>query len=150
MPATTALLLCVIVSISDGDTVTARCNASDGPSTRTIKVRLAEIDAPEHHQPFGARSKEHLATLCFQRLAEIHPIATNHGLDRYGRTVAHVTCDGVDANTEQVRTGMAWVFDRFVKDRSLYRLQAEAMAAQRGLWVDPEPIPPWKWRAATR
>ncbi|HEX2474397.1 MAG TPA: hypothetical protein VHK01_06620 [Lacipirellulaceae bacterium] len=28
-----------------------------------------------------------------------------------------------DANAEQVRRGMAWVFDRYVNDRSLYPLQ---------------------------
>ena len=48
--------------------------------------------------------------------------------DRYGRTVGRVECDGVDASAEQVRAGMAWVFDRYVKDRSLYKLQDAAKA----------------------
>lgn len=41
-------------------------------------------------------------------------------------------CDGVDANAEQVRAGMAWVFDRYVTDRSLYAVQNEARGARRG------------------
>jgi endonuclease YncB( thermonuclease family) len=43
---------------------------------------------------------------------------------------------------------MAWVFDRYVKDRSLYRLQDAARADHLGLWADATPIAPWDWRAA--
>lgn len=66
--------------------------------------------------------------------------------DRYGRTVARVTCDGVDASAEQVRSGMAWVYDQYVLDMGLYDLQDEAVAAREGLWSARSPIPPWKWR----
>ena len=76
LPAAAALLLCVIVGITDGDTLTARCEA------QTIKVRLAEVDAPEHHQPFGTRSREHLAALCFNsapRSGPSRPAAASTG-----------------------------------------------------------------------
>lgn len=66
--------------------------------------------------------------------------------DRYGRTVARVRCDGQDVSESQVLGGMAWVFDRYVTDRGLYRLQDEAKAARRGLWGDSTPVPPWEWR----
>lgn len=138
-----ALLLCVVVGISDGDTLTARCDGAG-----TIKVRLAEVDAPEHGQPFGERSKQALAALCWHQHADVQPIAANGGLDRYGRTVAHVTCSGTDANAAQVRAGMAWVFDRYVTDHLLYRLQEDARAARRGLWADADPVAPWEWRRA--
>lgn len=39
----------------------------------------------------------------------------------------------MNANAEQVRRGMAWVFDRYVKDRSLYSLQEQARDARLGL-----------------
>ncbi|MBE7416704.1 MAG: thermonuclease family protein [Ideonella sp.] len=143
MPFGSALLLCIVVGITDGDTLTARCEAAG-----TLSVRLAEVDAPEHRQPFGDRSKQALAALCFNQRAEVRPIAAGGGLDRYGRTVAHVSCNGLDANAEQVRAGMAWVFDRYVNDRSLYRLQDEARASRRGLWRDTGPVPPWEWRRA--
>jgi endonuclease YncB( thermonuclease family) len=45
---------------------------------------------------------------------------------------------------------MAWVFDRYVKDRSLYSLQDAARSARLGLWTDATPVPPWEWRAAKR
>jgi endonuclease YncB( thermonuclease family) len=86
MPAVTAILLCVVVGIGDGDTLTAHCDSAADKSAQTVKVRLAEVDAPEHHQAFGTRSREHLASLCFKQSAEVRPIAPGGGLDRYGRT----------------------------------------------------------------
>ncbi|HEV6968097.1 thermonuclease family protein [Roseateles sp.] len=139
-----AILFCLIVGISDGDTLTARCGPAD--AAQTVKVRLAEIDAPEKAQPFGQRSRQALAALCFKRPATVS-VQTK---DRYGRAVARVECDGLDASAEQVRTGVAWVFDRYVKDRSLYALQDEARAAGRGLWADAAPVAPWEWRSARR
>jgi endonuclease YncB( thermonuclease family) len=57
----------------------------------------------------------------------------------------------VDANSEQVRRGMAWVFVRYAsKGSQLYGLEAEAKAQRLGLWSQPHPIAPWKWRAAER
>ena len=72
------------------------------------------------------------------------------GRDRYGRTVARVECDGTDANAAQIEAGLAWVFDRYVTDRTLYAVQAEAYEAQRGLWSDEAPISPWQWRRGLR
>ena len=138
----TAVLICLVVGIADGDTLTARCEAQADQPTQTLKIRLAEIDAPEKGQAFGNRSKQRLSDVCFQKQAIVKPQAR----DRYGRTVARVICDGADANAEQVRAGMAWVFDRYVTDRGLYAVQDEARAARRGLWADREPVAPWEWR----
>lgn len=146
MHALAAALSCLIVGISDGDTLTARCDAAAGQLEQTIRVRLAEIDAPEKAQPFGDRSRQHLAQLCFQQRAEVAPLPGSAGTDRYGRTVARVTCDGVDANADQVRAGMAWVFDRYARDLTLYDLQATARRSRVGLWADPHPVAPWEWR----
>ena len=70
-----------------------------------------------------------------------------HGHDGYGRLLGRVYAAGVDVNAEQVRLGYAWVFRRFVNEPRLLALEAEAKAAQRGLWRDPRAIPPWQWRA---
>jgi micrococcal nuclease len=150
MPAVSALLLCIVVGVSDGDTLTARCHSSTDAPVQMLKVRLAEVDAPEQHQPFGTRSRENLASICFRQSAEVRPIAATGGLDRYGRTVAHVRCKGIDVNTEQVRAGMAWVFDRYATDRRLYALQDAARTAHRGLWADAHPVAPWEWRKVGR
>jgi endonuclease YncB( thermonuclease family) len=142
MPA--AVLFCLVVAITDGDTLTARCETTVG--LQSVKVRLAEVDAPEMGQPFGNRSKQQLARLCFRKTALLLPETT----DRYDRTVARVECDGDDASTEQVRSGMAWVFDKYATDASIYDLEADARYARRGLWADATPVAPWAWRSARR
>lgn len=139
-----ALLLCLVIGISDGDTLTARCDTPQG--LQNLKVRLAEIDAPEKAQPWGTRSRQHLAQLCFGRTAQVRTQA----VDRYGRSVARVRCEGLDANAEQVRAGLAWVFDRYARDRSLFAEQDAARASRRGLWADSTPVAPWDWRSQRR
>lgn len=117
-----------------------------------ITVRLAEIDAPEKAQPFGTQSKQSLSDMCFDRQARI----ATQGRDRYGRTIGRIYCftpgvkTEVDANAEQVRRGMAWVFDRYATDGTLYNLQDDARSARRGLWADQSPTPPWEWRKSRR
>jgi len=130
-----------VVAIQDGDTLTVLVDR------RQLKVRLANIDAPESRQPFGTRSKQSLSDLCFKKEARLE----TNGHDRYGRTIATVYCAGADANAAQVRQGMAWVFDRYASPSSpLYALQNEARTVRRGLWSDPSPVPPWEWRGLQR
>lgn len=70
--------------------------------------------------------------------------------DRYGRTLGRVNCPGYpDAGAKQVRRGMAWVYEQYApKESPLYDLQAQAQREHRGLWADPQPVPPWEWRRA--
>lgn len=141
-------LICIVVGISDGDTITARCTTQDAAHPyQQVKIRLAGIDAPEQKQAFGQRSKAALSDLCFQAVAKVVPKST----DRYGRTVADVECSGKDAGQAQIKAGMAWVYDKYANGyASLYPLQKSAQAAKRGLWVDPAPTPPWQWRMSKR
>lgn len=140
---------CVVVGIADGDTLTARCGL---PSSgyQQVKVRLAEIDAPERRQPWGERSRQHLADLCFQRPAEIVPTAR----DRYGRTVARVRCSGTDANLAQVTAGMAWAYTAYLTAPAFAVAEQDARTARRGLWVElgtvAPPVAPWDWRKRLR
>ena len=84
-----------VVGVADGDTLTVL-----DAWRQQIKVRLAEIDAPEKAQPYGQRSKQALSGLCYGREA----IIDNKGRDRYGRTIGRVRCGGVDVNAEQMST----------------------------------------------
>jgi endonuclease YncB( thermonuclease family) len=135
-----AVLLCVVVGITDGDTITARCDAAPDAPAQTITVRLAEVDAPEKAQPYGNRSRQHLGALCFKQRAEVRPIGAGGGVDRYERVVAHVSCNGTDANAAQVRAGMAWPsratspMDGCTGSRTTHELHAVAFGPMRGQW----------------
>lgn len=139
LPAAAVELSGIVTEAHDGDTLTL------ANWQYTYRIRLVDIDAPEMDQPYGKESRTSLFHMCVFKKA----IAETAGEDRYGRTLARVTCAGRDVITEQVRRGWAWVFERYApKNSPLYGVQAEAKAAKRGLWDDPEPVPPWEWRKA--
>ena len=132
----------VFVNASDGDTLVVR----DG-NVKTI-LRLAEVDAPERTQPYSQVSRRNLIALCKDAQAiEVQPV----NLDRYGRTVAMVTCDGVVVNWRQVQDGLAWCFTKYLTQPAVcLPLEREAREAKRGLWRELEPVPPWTFRADKR
>lgn len=140
-----ATLLCLVVGISDGDTLTARCGQPG--AYEQMKVRISAIDAPEAKQPYGQRSKQNLSDLCLHVEAQITPRTK----DRYGRTVADVRCHGLDAAQHQVATGMAWYYVKYGRGYEGFReIEATARHSKLGLWRDPDPAPPWEWRKEKR
>jgi endonuclease YncB( thermonuclease family) len=129
-------LLAHVTGVIDGDTIDVLVEG------RQVRVRLVEIDAPEKKQPYGKRSKESLSNLIFNKNVRIE----TKGSDRYGRTLGRIYLQDMNINAEQVRLGMAWVYDKYATDKSLYELQSKAKENKIGLWADIEPIPPWRWR----
>ncbi|MBF0609516.1 MAG: thermonuclease family protein [Magnetococcales bacterium] len=128
-----------IVRVVDGDTVVAML---DGNETR---LRLAQIDAPESNQPYGKESRQHLAAMVMgKKVSIIIPPTKNK--DRYNRTMATLFLGNTNINAEQVRQGMAWTYEQYAKDPTLFQFQQEAMDAKRGLWAAPNPQPPWEFR----
>lgn len=150
-----------VVGISDGDTVTVLA-----AENIQYKVRLLGIDAPEKAQPFGARAKEALSGLVFGQSVTVE----GNKRDRYGRTVGRLwvappdaDCRGspacprsLDANLAQVSAGMAWWYRQYAREQALadqarYAVaEGSARVHERGLWGDPDPVPPWDWRRAKR
>ena len=125
-----------VIAVHDGDTISVLVVG------RPVRVRLAGIDAPERGQPFANASRHALES----RVAGRDVLVVERGRDGYGRMLGRVHVDGIDVNAEQVRSGYAWVFRRPGHDARLLALQAEAKAARRGLWRDPNAIAPWTWR----
>jgi endonuclease YncB( thermonuclease family) len=132
-----------VVAIADGDTITVLDREK-----RQHKIRLAGIDAPEKRQPYGTRSREHLAALAFRQEVDVEFRKT----DRYGRIVGKVLVANVDAGLSQVEAGMAWHYRAYAREQSRLDREAyaaaedEARAAGRGLWADRTPQPPWEFR----
>ena len=124
------------IRVVDGDTIRAEAKGKE------IKIRLVEIDAPEMNQPFGAQSKNFLNRLLYKKDVTL----ISQGEDRYGRTLGEIYANGESANTLMIKSGFAWVYDRYVKDSSLYKYQDQAKAENLGLWQAKDPIAPWVWR----
>jgi len=130
-----------VVGVHDGDTVTLLVDGH-----QQIKIRLAQIDAPEVAQAFGQRSQQSLSELVFNKTVQINKETT----DKYGRTVGTIIVDGLDANKEQIKRGMAWVYRQYLHDQSLISIEEEAKSKKVGLWSDINAIPPWEFRHGSK
>ena len=125
-----------VVAILDGDTIDVLVDR------QPIRVRLAQIDAPEKRQAFGTRARQTLAGLVFRQSVTVEEA----GRDRYGRVIGTVYVSGGSVNAQMVELGMAWVYRRYAKDSALFELERQAQADKRGLWADPDPVAPWEYR----
>lgn len=126
-----------VFRVIDGDTLIMFT-----PERVPHTVRLTEIDAPERKQPYGVKASAALDALCTGKPVVVHSTKK----DRFGRTLGRVFCNGKDANADMIAQGMAWVYTRYNTDKSLIPLQRAAKEEEKGLWSDPQPVPPWEWR----
>jgi len=138
-----------VIAVLDGDTLLVLRGG------KPVKVRLAEMDAPEKAQPYGTASQKSLAELVMGKQVRV----ASRAVDDYGRLVAVVSAGAINVNHEQVRRGMAWEYSRFASwaarrpslrdplhsNHRLMALQRDAQQARRGLWAD-EAIEPSQWR----
>jgi micrococcal nuclease len=110
-----------------------------------VKIRLYGIDCPEGGQAFSKKAKQFTSKMVYRKVVEVHRMDT----DRYGRTVALVSVDKQLLNKELVKAGLAWVYDRYCSEpicESWRNFQLRAKIDKRGLWADPDRIPPWEFR----
>jgi len=127
-----------VVGIADGDTL--KLLTAD---RHELRIRLAEIDAPEKAQAYGDVSKRSLSDLAYGKPALVRVVDT----DRYGRIVGHVYVGTLDVSLAQVGRGLAWAHTKYVTDPQVAKLEAHARKARIGLWADStEPVPPWEFR----
>lgn len=125
-----------VIGISDGDTITVLVDNTQ------IKIRVDGIDCPESRQPFGTRAKQFTSDFCYGKIVTIK----KKELDRYGRTIARVICDGKDLSEELLKAGMAWHFKKYDSTPKLSDLEIQARKRKVGLWSEPDPVAPWCFR----
>jgi len=132
-----------VVGIADGDTITVL------QDKKQVRIRLYGIDCPEGGQAFGKKAKQFTSEMVFGKIVEIDHIDT----DRHGRIIALVRVDGVLVNSALVQEGLAWVYNYYCTlpfCEEWFVLQLKARDAKRGLWADPNHIPPWEFRREGR
>jgi endonuclease YncB( thermonuclease family) len=70
--------------------------------------------------------------------------------------VGKVLFNGQDINLNQIRSGYAWHYRQYQSEQPLGDREAYAQAeiaarqARVGLWQEPDPIPPWRYRRSQR
>lgn len=128
---------CKVVGVSDGDTLT--CLTKDKVR---MEVRLAQIDAPEKNQAFGQSAKKALSKYVFGKSVKLRL----SGKDNYKRDLAEVFVDDKNINKEMVVDGYAWAYREYMKDPEYAQLEESAKIGAKGLWSQPNPIPPSEFR----
>lgn len=127
-----------VTHVADGDTISVMLDGN------TEKVRLLAIDCPEMAQPFGREAKARTEELVLGKTVSM----TWRTRDKYGRILAGVALpDKQDLGQVLVGEGLAWRYRNY-NDAKVETLEAEARAARRGLWANPNPTAPWEYRAA--
>ena len=131
-----------VVRVSDGDSLSLL--AADG---KQYALRLYGVDAPERDQPFGDQSRAHLRRLVDGRSVG----ATVESVDDYQRQVVEVFIDGRSVNLMMLEAGMAWWYRYYARARSdMGEAERVARAKERGLWSQPDPVEPRRWRQQNR
>ena len=129
-----------VVGVLDGDTIKVL------KEDKQVKIRLASIACPERGQPFGRAAQKFTADLIDRKIVKIMPTDT----DRYGRTIAFVFVGGIGLNKELLKAGLAWHYKQYSRDPELAKLEFQARSQKKGLWAQPNPVPPWEYRHNSR
>ncbi len=136
-----------VVRITDGDTLVVL-----DANKAQYKIRLMGIDAPESNQAYGKESKDNLSDLVAGKFV----VVEYDKLDRYKKIIGKILLSGKDVNLEQVASGMAWHYKNYQGEQSqadqmeYSEAEIDARNTKRGLWHDPDPIPPWDYRKLKR
>ena len=127
-----------VVTVHEGDRLTIR---HDG---RSETIYLKDIDCPELKQPHGKQAKHAAAAYVGNRDVVVRGLTR----DKQGRVSAEVLLhDGRNLGRELLKEGLAWWQRSASSDASIEVLEQLAKAAGKGLWSEPNPVPPWKWKA---
>jgi micrococcal nuclease len=132
-----------VVNVRTGDTLSVLRNG------KAVQVRLYGVACPERWQAFGTQARQFTRDIALrQTVAVAVDAVTTDTTNRRGQLIAAIQLsNGLDLSQALVQAGYAWHDTRYAPyDKRLAQLQAEAQAAQRGLWADANPVPPWEWR----
>ena len=125
-----------VVEVIDGDSVVVLHEGL------RVHVHLAAVDCPELNQPWGKKAKQLTAHLLHGNQVVVWPAYE----DSDGQYFAFVFIEDINVNKALLRTGLAWHYRKYSRDPLLTALEMEARAAKKGLWSEPNPVPPWKFR----
>ena len=120
-------------------TITGKAYVTDGDGIRVARkeVRLAGLDAPEwdqkakHQNGYWFNHGRRVKSALIQKIGGKHVSVAVESVDKFGRIVGTVTCEGRDIGEWMVREGLAIAayHDRY------RQLERGAREAKRGMWA---------------
>ena len=130
-----------VVTVHEGDRLTIR---HDG---RNETIYIKDIDCPELKQAYGKQAKHAIAAYVGSR--DVMVRALKRGRNGLG-TAEILLQDGRNVGHELLKEGLAWARPEKGQDQSLEDMEQLAKAERKGLWSDPNPVAPWKWKPTSK
>jgi endonuclease YncB( thermonuclease family) len=124
------------VEVVDGDTIAV---AAGGAEPQV--VHLADIDAPEIGQSYGEEARTFLSELALDQEVRVEGAKP----DALGELTGRVFVGDDRLAKALLEAGLAWTLE--AKDEELALASIIGRGSRLGLWQDPDPLPPWTWRA---
>jgi endonuclease YncB( thermonuclease family) len=152
-------------AIEDGDTLDL-----DIAAGQRMRVRLSDFDAPEIAHAENPRANSAAGRrrcpdaprrapgqpggrAARRALAELAPPGSEvqaqcYEYDRYGRAICHLYRGGQNINRSLIAAGHGTLAPkaRWIRDAESRAASAQAQRARRGVWRQPNPIQPTRWR----
>ncbi|MHC9064694.1 thermonuclease family protein [Nitrospira sp. CMX1] len=126
-----------VLAVHEGDRVMIHYQG------RNEIVSLRDVTCPKPKQPYGKQAKHAAAAYLANRDVVVRDLTK----DQQGRMTADILLnDGRNIAQELVKEGLAWVLPGEVRDPTLKDMEELARASKHGLWSEPDPVPPWKWK----
>lgn len=116
-----------------------------------VIVRFAGSDAPETAQAYWKVARNELKSLLTEKTINISCYKKNRDRD-----VCRIFTHDGDVGLAMVSRGFAWYAFQFAheqttKERQDYAAaERDAKSRKLGLWIEPDPMPPWECRALRR
>ena len=124
--------------VIDGDTFVAEWQG------KSYHCRIANIDAPELKQFYGAEAYRYLNDLIIGKKLELDSLRK----DMYGRIIISAKLNNKRLDSLIVREGWAWFYVNYSTDAKIKNCMDLAVAESKGLWMcgANKVCPPWLFR----
>jgi len=145
------LLLTFISSVVSAETIEGKViDVIDGNTFEVLTKEkekiifmLFDVDSPEIGQEYGEEAKSFVSKLALKKKV----VVNTKGKDRWGNKLAQISLKNGDNLSELlVKSGLAWVGERYQSIASLKTLENTAKCSTLGMWQSDEIVSPWVYR----
>jgi micrococcal nuclease len=127
-----------VVTRKDGTDINCRIDTIDAPETAKPKYGKAG-------QPYAEEARRTLQQMVENKEVTIR-VTKPAEQGKYGRALCQIEVEGRNVDKEMLKAGAAWLYRRYNKDLELIELENAARSGKRGLWADPNPVNPERFR----
>jgi endonuclease YncB( thermonuclease family) len=155
--------VCEVVRVYDGDSLGCLIDRPSG-ADQYFNFRFGAFDAPERgtRQPGWEQAQKALAALLPKGTTVVVTVIgfdtkwRRNLISGFVQTPDTSLLTPVDVAAAQIEAGNAWFYRSYARSISkelatrYEQLEAVAHDKKAGIWANPKPIEPWRWRRGVR